>query len=372
MEATPQADLIALNAQLRAEIAARERMEKELRESRAELRFVTENAAVLLAHCDHEGRYIFVNRPYAERLGLQPQDVIGKRIDEVIGREACATLEPYVQRVLLGERVEFEVEIPYDRISSRFMHCVYVPDSDPETGRVKGLVAAISDITDRRRLEEQLRDADRRKDEFLAVLAHELRNPLAPLQNVVRLLEVKGAADGIVKSATQILRRQVGHMARLVDDLLEISRITGDRIRLQREPLDLCGIVQNAADGVRPAIESARQLFVTSVADTPVYVEGDSVRLTQVITNLLNNANKYTPSQGRIDISLERNGDEARVRISDTGIGIAPAMRERVFEMFVQLEAAHEHARGGLGVGLTLAKRLVDLHGGRIEVESAG
>ncbi len=252
------------------------------------------------------------------------------------------------------------------------MHCVYVPDSDAETGFVKGLVAAVSDITDRRRLEEQLRDADRRKDEFLAVLAHELRNPLAPMQNAVRILEVKAPGHAQVQSATQILRRQVGHMARLVDDLLEISRITGDRIRFEPEPVDLSVVVTNAAEAVRPAVDAAGQVLIVSLSERAQFVQGDIVRLTQVITNLLTNANKYTPPAGRISIELADSAGEARIRVADTGIGIAPAMRDRVFDMFVQLDAAHEHSRGGLGIGLTLAKRLVDMHGGRIEIHSDG
>ena len=354
------------------DITERKQMEREMRASRAELTFVTDNAPVMLAHCDRDSRYIFVNRAYTERLGKRVDEVIGRRIDEVVGQAAYAAVEPYIRRVLAGEAVEFEIEVPYETLRTRFMHYIYVPDRDESSGVVHGLVAAISDITDRRRLEDQLRDADRRKDEFLAVLAHELRNPLAPMKNAVHFLNLKSPREPALQNALQIVERQVSHMARLVDDLLEISRITGGRIRLQREPLNLTLVVTNAVEACRPAIDDARQILSLSISDEPLYVEGDVVRLSQVVTNLLNNANKYTPAEGRIAIAVRRDKEHALVSISDTGIGISPDMRERIFEMFVQVESAHEHSRGGLGVGLTLAKRLVELHGGRIDLESEG
>src|SRR5262249_49487997 len=157
------------------------------------------------AHCDRQTRYIFVNRSYAERLGEKPESILGKRIPEVIGEQAFGAIKPFVDRALCGERVEFEIEVPYESLQPRFMHCVYVPDRDAVTGETHGLVAAISDVTDRRRLEEQLLEADRRKDEFLAVLSHELRNPLAPIRNAVHFLRAKATGDTSAQNAYDII-----------------------------------------------------------------------------------------------------------------------------------------------------------------------
>jgi PAS domain S-box-containing protein len=366
-------ELLQQNAQLRAELTAqRVDMERQENSRRAELSFVTEHAAVMLAHCDRDTRFIFVNRGYAERFGATPESVLGKRIPDVIGEQAFRTIKPFVDRTLSGERVEFEIEIPYETLQTRFMHCIYVPDIDTSTGKTLGFVAAISDITDRRRLEEQLREADRRKDEFLAVLAHELRNPLAPIRNAVHFLKVKASADVSATSAYDIIDRQTTHLTRLVDDLLEVSRITGGRIQLQQSPVNLSVVITNAVDACAPLIDAARQQLTVKIDGEHLSVMGDLVRLSQVITNLLNNANKYTPAGGRIDLRLYQEGENAVISVADTGVGIPPKMSGRIFEMFVQLDQYTPRARTGLGVGLALSQRLVELHGGTIEVESAG
>lgn len=334
--------------------------------------FVTEHAAVMLAHCDRELRYVFANRVYAERFGNTPGSLLGKRIPEVIGLQAFEAIKPFVERALAGERVEFETEVPYETLQTRFMHCTYVPDIDARSGQTLGFVAAISDITDRRRLEEQLREADRLKDEFLAVLAHELRNPLAPIRNAVHFL--KGSSHGDVKAvgAYDIIDRQTAHLTRLVDDLLEVSRITGGRIQLQKCPIDLALVVGNAVDAATPLIDESSQQLTVTIEDEPLAVMGDLVRLSQVVTNLLNNAGKYTPAGGRIDLRLYQEGKDAVISVADTGIGIPQEMTGRIFEMFVQLTPYEQRAKSGLGVGLALSRRLVELHGGTIEVESEG
>jgi PAS domain S-box-containing protein len=339
--------------------------------ARAELTFVTDHAAVMLAHCDRQMRYIFVNRSYASHLQVNPDSILGKRIPEVIGEQAFRAIEPYIQRALAGERVEFEIEVPYGSQQTRFMHCVYVPDRDELSGETHGIVAALSDITDRRRLEEQLREADRRKDEFLAVLSHELRNPLAPIRNAVHFLKTRGTADVSARSAYEIIERQTRHLTRLVDDLMEIARITDGRIQLQQEPVSLALAVTNAVDACRPMIDEARQRLTVQIEDQSLSVTGDIVRLSQVVTNLLNNASKYTPSQGHIEVRLYREGSHGVIRVADTGAGIPADMSARIFDMFVQLDPHAPRAKG-LGVGLALTKRLTELHGGTIEVHSEG
>jgi PAS domain S-box-containing protein len=347
------------------------RTDELLANARAELTFVTDHAAVMLAHCDRETRYVFVNRSYAERLGVTTESIIGKRIPEVIGEQAFRAIEPHIQRALSGERVEFEIEVPHGSRESRFLHCVYVPDRDAASGETYGLVAAISDITERRRLEEQLREADRRKDEFLAVLSHELRNPLAPIRNAVHFLKAKATGDVSTRSAYEIIERQTQHLTRLVDDLLEISRISDGRIQLQQERVNLALAVTNAVDACRPMIDEARQLLTVRIEDEHLPVAGDIVRLSQVVTNLLNNASKYTPSEGRIEIRLYREGSFGVICVADNGFGIPAEMTDRIFDMFVQLYP-HAARPKGLGVGLALTKRLTELHGGTIEVQSDG
>jgi signal transduction histidine kinase/CheY-like chemotaxis protein len=219
-----------------------------------------------------------------------------------------------------------------------------------------------------RRLEE----ADRRKDHFLATLAHELRNPLAPIRNALHFMQLRGSRDPDMQNARDMIDRQVRQMVRLVDDLMEVSRITLGQIQLQSEPVSLAIIITNAVEVSHPLIDSARHRLLVELPDETLYVEGDSTRLSQVLQNLLNNAAKYTPPGGQISLRAERDGEFAVIRVRDTGIGIPPAMLDRVFEMFTQVDRSSALAQGGLGIGLALAQQLTQMHGGRIEVTSAG
>ena len=602
-----------------------------LRQRGAQLRLVADHAPALLAHCDREGRYKFVNKAYAARFGLRPQDVIGKRIAEVVGEEAYATFREYVEAALAGRSVEFEVEIPYERIGRHFMRCTYAPELD-EHGQVQGLVAVIGDVTDKKRaeealregeerfralmeqapfsiqvfapdgrtlrvnraweelwgvtldqigdynilrdaqleakgilplirrafageavrtppieynpnetipditrhadprrwtsaviyplkdaagrvrevvlvheditarkraerllleseekfrlladtipqlawmarpdghifwynrrwyeytgttagqvggwgwqcvhdpevlpavlerwraslasgepfdmvfplrgadgrfrpfltrvnplrdgegrilywfgtstdvgeikaMEEALREADRLKDEFLAMLAHELRNPLAPIRNALHIMKQPGASGAVLERVRDMAERQVQHMARLLDDLLDVSRISRGRIELRKEVLNLAAVVHRSAEAVRPLFEERRHELTVSLPPSALRVEGDPTRLEQVLTNLLNNAAKYTDPGGRVWVDARQVGGEAVLRVRDTGIGIAPAMLPKIFDLFVQAERGLDRSQGGVGIGLTLVKKLVNLHGGQIEAHSAG
>ena len=219
---------------------------------------------------------------------------------------------------------------------------------------------------------EALREADRRKDEFLAMLAHELRNPLAPVRNAVQILRARGAGASEAQWAHDVIDRQVQQMSRLVDDLLDVSRIARGKIDLRRETVTLGAAVANAVEACRPAMERARHELTVSVPAEPIYVEADIARLSQVFSNLLTNAAKYTDPGGRIRVEASRDATHAIVHVSDNGIGIPPHMLHRVFDMFVQVERAGDHSQGGLGIGLTLVKRLVELHGGEVEARSPG
>jgi signal transduction histidine kinase len=221
--------------------------------------------------------------------------------------------------------------------------------------------------------QNELREADRRKDEFLAMLAHELRNPLAPIRTASELLpRLLPPGNDRVQATLSVLRRQVGQLARLVDDLLDVSRITRGRIELQRSTLELGSLVAQALESIVPLIQAKHQI-VTQPADMPVlYVEGDGARLVQCISNIIANAAKYTDEGGEIRIDLRKEGDVAVVCVRDNGIGISAEMLPRVFDLFVQSERALDRSQGGLGIGLSVVRRLVEMHGGQVWAYSAG
>ncbi len=222
------------------------------------------------------------------------------------------------------------------------------------------------------RLNAELSEADRRKDEFLAVLAHELRNPLAPIRNAVHYLRLKASPDPALRNARDIIDRQVRHLVRLVDDLLDVSRISSGKIGLQKERVSLALIVTNAVESSRPAIESENHQLTVSLPAEPVYLDADLTRLAQVLQNLLNNAAKYTAPGGKIGLHAEFDGHAVAIRVVDTGIGIPREMLPRVFDLFTQVDRSIERSTGGLGIGLTLVQRLVELHGGTVEARSEG
>jgi two-component system, sensor histidine kinase len=218
-----------------------------------------------------------------------------------------------------------------------------------------------------------LREADRRKDEFLATLAHELRNPLAPIRTGLHLLSLQpGTAGSPAAGLAQMMERQISLLVKLIDDLLDVSRISTGKLVLQRETVDMREVVQAALEGSRPAIDAGEHVFHADTGSEPIWVHGDSQRLAQVISNLLNNAAKYTPAGGRIALELSSHDGQAVVRVQDTGAGIPPDMLENVFEMFTQVHRTLGHAQGGLGIGLPLVRRLVELHGGNVTADSRG
>jgi PAS domain S-box-containing protein len=222
------------------------------------------------------------------------------------------------------------------------------------------------------RLNAQLSETDRRKDEFLAVLAHELRNPLAPIRNATQFLQLKAPADAALRNARDIIDRQVTHLVRLVDDLLDVSRITSGKISLQKERVSLTLIVTNAVEASRPLIESEHHQLTVTLPDEPLYLDADLTRMAQVLQNLLNNAAKYTPPGGKIGLRAAFDGQQVTIRITDTGIGIPPEMLSHVFNLFTQVGRSIEWQTGGLGIGLTLVQRLVEMHGGNVEAQSEG
>jgi CheY-like chemotaxis protein/nitrogen-specific signal transduction histidine kinase len=228
------------------------------------------------------------------------------------------------------------------------------------------------DITDRLRAEEALREADQRKDEFLAMLAHELRNPLAATRNAVEVLGLPDVGADQAGRARAVIGRQVRHLVRMVDDLLDVSRLLRGKVAVRPEPVDLADVLTAAAELARPHLDARGHALAMTLPDRPVGVTGDRVRLTQVVANLLDNAAKFTDRPGRITLAGGVEEDRAVIRVRDPGVGIPPGLLPTVFDLFVQGDQSAARTRGGLGIGLTLVKRLVELHGGTVEANSEG
>ena len=263
---------------------------------------------------------------------------------------------------------EFRVVWPDGSVHWLETRAVVLKDGHDRPVRIVGVNM---EITDRKKQELQLREADRRKDEFLATLAHELRNPLAPVRYAVELL--RGSGDDKLKDrALGIIGRQIDQMVRLVDDLFDMNRISQGKVRLRPERVELNAVLQSALELVEPQIQSQAHDLTVTLAPEPTYLDADATRLAQVVSNLLNNAAKYTEKGGRIWLTAERQGQEAVVSVRDTGIGIAAEHLPRLFQMFAQATPALERSQGGLGIGLSLVRGLVELHGGRVEARSAG
>jgi signal transduction histidine kinase len=245
------------------------------------------------------------------------------------------------------------------------------PVRDPQ-GNVTGVVLIFRDESERRRTELALRNADRRKDEFLATLAHELRNPLAPISLGLELMKMSADDPQAAEEVRLMMQRQTQHMVRLIDDLLDVSRITRGKLELRKSQVELSEIVRNALEATRPLVEEAEHQLTVRLPEKPLLLYADANRLTQVLTNLLNNAAKFTPREGRIELTVQGTGSEAIITVSDSGIGIPADKLDCVFEMFTQVSSGSENSHAGLGIGLTLVKRLVEMHGGTITVHSRG
>jgi PAS domain S-box-containing protein len=363
-------------ALLEAEVLEREEADLALRAKEKQLEEVTNSTSVLLAQCTRDLRYVFANRACEEFFGRPREEIVGQPIESVIGKAALASIRPHVEKVLQGEVEEYEMEVPYAHAGPRFMHVKYVPDRDPH-GDVRGWFASDIDITARKRAEDALREADRRKDEFLATLGHELRNPLAPIGNAVELLRARGPAEPELQAARDMIHRQVRLMTRLIDDLLDVSRITLGKLQLRTERVELREVIQDAVATIRPYVESRGHELMVRLPPEPIVLVADPARLAQVFGNLLSNACKFTERYGRIELSatvLPATGDsqEVEVRIKDDGIGIPAEFTPRLFEKFAQVSSALERSQSGLGLGLALVRGLAEMHGGSVSAVSGG
>ncbi len=233
-----------------------------------------------------------------------------------------------------------------------------------------GAGAVVTDIDDRKRMEEALKDADQRKDQFLAMLAHELRNPLAPISNAAQIMRVEGPAGPSFQWSIDVIEDQIRHLTRMVDDLLDVSRITRGKVDLQKELIELREVVDLAVEASRPLLEDYKHHLSVKLPEASVLLEVDPPRLAQVLSNLLNNSAKYTPEGGEISLTATQSERLVTIKVRDNGIGIAPDLLPKVFDLFVQADQSLSRSRGGLGIGLTLVKSLVELHDGRVSARS--
>ncbi len=386
-EASPEDPVAALH-RLQLELQAKDAA---LRLARAQLRSLEEAVPFGLALHDCDLRYVEINRALARIHGVPVEQHLGKTPAEVVPRLA-PVIEPLLRNVLGGDGPIRDHALVWNVDGERSWSCDVVPIAD-EGGALLGVSVTVRDVTERKRREETLRtivaeqDATRReleqsrealaaahhdRDAFLATLGHELRNPLAAIRNVAGLLKTLGRLDERISRAQAVLDRQSAHMARLVDGLLDLSRLTRGKIRIDPQPLDLGALLRDLVDDRTHTFVRRRLDLRLGLPDHEVWVQGDRVRLVQVFDNLLGNALKFTPPGGTVTVVLSRTEGRAVVSVRDTGCGIEPQLLDGIFEPFWQASAVRGGETEGLGLGLALARALVELHGGSIVARSDG
>jgi PAS domain S-box-containing protein len=352
------------------DITERKRTEAALRERETHYSLLAETVPEILYTWSPDGHCDYVSQRYYTYTGRPPETAIGDGWIEALHPEDRTEIELRWREAVTQES-PFDMEFRLRRHDGTYgwfrSHAVPVRDTEGHTVRWFGVAA---DIDEQKRTQEVLREIDRRKDEFFAMLGHELRNPLAPIRNAAHILRLKGPPD--LQRLIEMIERQSRHLARLVDDLLDISRLLRGKITLKKQPVDLVALVRQVAEDNRSELALHGHQLNLDLPEHTVEVEGDDVRLTQIIDSLLENAVKYTPDGGQIEIAVRRADHEAAVSVHDNGIGITPEDLSRIFELFAQVHQELDRNQGGLGIGLALVQRLVKMHGGWIKARSEG
>ncbi len=320
---------------------------------------------------DPDGIVTYWNEGAMRLFGWTAEEMLGRPYADRFPEPSRAFIADQIRKRSAGVEWTGEYE-DYRKDGSRVWIDAHIsPVADAE-GRQVGILGLAYDITERKRSAEALREADRRKDEFLALLAHELRNPLAPLRNGLQVMRLAAADASAVAQARAMMERQLGHMVRLIDDLLDVSRVNRDKMELRRSRILLADVVSSAVETARPLIEAAGQTLAVSLPLEPVALDADLTRLAQVFGNLLTNSAKYTARGGHVWLAAERRGEHIVVSVRDDGIGIPAESLPRIFDMFSQVDRSIERSTGGLGIGLALVKGLVEMHSGTVTAESGG
>jgi PAS domain S-box-containing protein len=351
------------------DVEKRRRTEHALLRSEYELADFFENANVALHWVDRDGVIQRANQAELDLLGYERDEFIGRNVTEFHVDQDL--IRDVMGRLARGETIHKQ-QLQLRRSDGSIRDVIVSSSALFEDGEFVHSRCFTIDITDRTRAEQSLRSADRRKNEFLATLAHELRNPLAPIRNAVQFLLMDPSQDTKTKWAREVIDRQVRQMARLLDDLLDASRIAHDKLELRREHVELSSVVRNAVETSRPVIDAGNHDLVVRLPDDEVILDADPVRLAQVFSNLLNNAAKYTEPGGHITLETLLDGEDVNVSVKDDGIGIDEETLPRIFDMFSQEKTASARAQGGLGVGLALVRGLIELHDGAVDARSEG
>jgi PAS domain S-box-containing protein len=354
------------------DITGRKQLEASLRESEGLYRAIGESIDYGVWVCDPQGRNIYASDSFLRLVGLTQEQCSEFGWSSVLHPDdAQATLAAWQECVRTGG--QWDIEHRFRGIDGEYHYVLArgVPVRN-DSGEITAWAGINLDIGRLKRVEQELRIADRRKDEFLATLAHELRNPLAPIRNSLQILKMPRIDSATLQQTRDMMERQVHHLVRLVDDLLDVSRVMRGKIELRKERVELASVVARAVETAMPLIEVQGHRLEISLPSESLLLDADPVRLSQVVGNLLTNSAKYTEAGGKIWLTAHQEQGEAVLSVRDNGIGIAPDMLPHVFELFVQADLASTRSQGGLGIGLTLVKNLVEMHRGRVEAHSGG